>query len=339
MSPTIVLTGQHPQLALSDFALDRLPSVALRCAGREDPHDHVRSVTRSLRPLLSHGPDLLVVQGDTSSALGAALAGFTADVPVAHVEAGLRTHDPQLPWPEEEYRTAIDASADLLFAPTELAAANLHAEQVAGEILVTGNTSIDAVLEIEAQLPARRLRESRQRSVLVTCHRRENWNGGLESVAEALREIAAEDGVEIDVVPPPNPFVASRLRELLDGVENVDLLAPCSHLELVRRMRDADLVLSDSGGIQEEAPALGVPLLVLREKTERPEAVAAGAALLVGTNSDRIVGEARRLLRDPLAHTAMSRRIFPFGDGRAGPRIAAAIEQWLHERSLTRRLA
>jgi UDP-N-acetylglucosamine 2-epimerase (non-hydrolysing) len=227
----------------------------------------------------------------------------------------------------------------LLFAPTELAAANLRAEQVAGEILVTGNPSIDAVLEIEARLPERRLPESAHRSILVTCHRRESWNGGLESIAEALSALATNGEFGIDVVSPPNQFVAGRLPDLLAGVDNVNLLAACSHVELVRRMRDADLVLSDSGGIQEEAPALGVPLLVLREKTERPEAVEAGTALLVGTDSGLIVSEARRLLGDPHAHAAMSRRVFPFGDGSAGRRIAAAIGQWLHERSLTRRLA
>lgn len=198
--------------------------------------------------MLADRPDLLVVQGDTSSALGAALAGFTAGIPVAHVEAGLRTHDPLLPWPEEEYRTAIDAQARLLFAPTETAAANLRAEQVPGEIYVTGNTSIDAVLAIEGGLPAPEQRNSTLPKLLVTAHRRESWGEGLRSIAAALRELSND--AEIDFVLHPNPHLAAAMRELLDDAPNIHLLDPCGHLELVRRMSEADLILSDSGGIQ-----------------------------------------------------------------------------------------
>jgi len=283
-------------------------------------------------------PDLLVVQGDTSSALGAALAGFTAGIPVAHVEAGLRTHDPSLPWPEEEYRTAIDADADLLFAPTELAAANLRAEKVGGEIHVTGNSGIDALLGTVSRLPPPSLRDSRVRRLLVTCHRRESWQDGLGSIAAALAELAGQ-GVEADFILHPNPFVATSMRRLLNGVRGVRLIDPCGHEELLLRMRDADLVLSDSGGIQEEAPALGVALLILRGKTERPEGIAAGSSRLVGTDRGRIVSEVRRLLDDPAALAAMSRPVLPFGDGRAGPRIASIIMSWLQQRSLTRQLA
>jgi len=283
-------------------------------------------------------PDLLVVQGDTSSALGAALAGFTAGIPVAHVEAGLRTHDPSLPWPEEEYRTAIDADADLLFAPTELAAANLRAEKVGGEIHVTGNSGIDALLGTVSRLPPPSLRDSRVRRLLVTCHRRESWQDGLGSIAAALAELAGQ-GVEADFILHPNPFVATSMRRLLNGVRGVRLIDPCGHEELLLRMRDADLVLSDSGGIQEEAPALGVALLILRGKTERPEGIATGNSRLVGTDRGRIVAEVRRLLDDPAALAAMSRPVLPFGDGRAGPRIASIIMSWLQQRSLTRQLA
>ena len=283
-------------------------------------------------------PDLVVVQGDTSSALGAALAGFTAGIPVAHVEAGLRTHDPSLPWPEEEYRTAIDADADLLFAPTELAAANLRAEKVGGEIHVTGNSGIDALLGTVSRLPPPSLRDSRVRRLLVTCHRRESWQDGLGSIAAALAELAGQ-GVEADFILHPNPFVATSMRRLLNGVRGVRLIDPCGHEELLLRMRDADLVLSDSGGIQEEAPALGVALLILRGKTERPEGIAAGSSRLVGTDRGRIVSEVRRLLDDPAALAAMSRPVLPFGDGRAGPRIASIIMSWLQQRSVTRQLA
>ena len=288
--------------------------------------------------MLRDPPDLLMVQGDTSSALGAALAGFTAGVPVAHVEAGLRTHDLLLPWPEEEYRTAIDASADLQFAPTKTAARNLRAEQVPCKIHVTGNTSIDAVLEAEAGLSPVAKRGSGPPRLLVTCHRRESWGDGLASIAAALSELAADGTTHVDVVLHPNRHVAGKMRVLLAAAHRIALLAPCGHRELIQRMRDADLILSDSGGIQEEAPALGVPLLVLRDKTERPEGIAAGTSLLVGTDRSRIVAEARRLLGDPAARAAMSRRVYPFGDGQAAKRIAAIIADCIEQRSLTRRL-
>lgn len=331
LAPTLILTGQHAGLDPADFGLGGFPAERLDCPGEEDPHRHVGVVTTALLPVLADAPDLLVVQGDTSSALGAALGGFTAGVPVAHVEAGLRTHDPLLPWPEEEYRTAIDAQADLLFAPTEAAAANLRAEQAPGEILVTGNTSIDAVIALEATLPLPQPRRGALPRLLVTAHRRESWGEGLASIAAALRDLSIE--VTIDFVLHPNAHVAANMRELLGGLTNIGLLEPCSHHELIRRMRDADLVLSDSGGIQEEAPALGVPLLVLREKSERPEGLACGSAILVGTSAERIAGEARRLLRSPGALAAMRRRRFPYGDGKSGPRIAAIIEEWLKRRT------
>jgi UDP-N-acetylglucosamine 2-epimerase (non-hydrolysing) len=338
LTPALILTGQHPALDPGDFGLDHFARVLLRCPGEDDPHAHVAAVSRALLPKLGPAPDLLIVQGDTSSALGAALAGFTAGIAVAHVEAGLRTHDSLLPWPEEEYRTAIDADADLLFAPTDLAAANLRAEKVPGEIHVTGNSGIDALLDAASRLPPPTLRDRGRPRLLVTCHRRESWRDGLASIASALEELAAE-GADVEFLLHPNPFVAANMRGLLHGVPGIRLLDPCGHEELLYRMRDTDLMLSDSGGIQEEAPALGVPLLVLRAKTERPEGIAAGTSLLVGTDRRRIVAEARRLLDDPAARTAMSRPALPFGDGRAGPRIASIIMSWLQQRSLTRQLA
>ena len=206
---------------------------------------------RALAPGLDPAPDLLIVQGDTSSALGGALAGFAARVAVAHVEAGLRSHDPAMPWPEEGYRIAIDARADLLFAPTELAAANLRHERVPGAIFVTGNSGIDAVLKVTAELPAPILRDNAQPRLLVTCHRRENWDGGLASLASALVELAGEGLCSIDVLLHPNAHVSRRIRRLLGARRNISLLPPCGHRELVGRMRDCDLMMSDSGGVQE----------------------------------------------------------------------------------------
>ena len=333
--PTLIFTGQHPGLDPTGFGLNAFPRVDLGCPGHENPHSHVRAVTAALLPLLDCAPDLLVVQGDTSSALGGALAGFTAGIDVAHVEAGLRTHDPRLPWPEEEYRTAIDADATLLFAPTELAAENLRGENVPGEIHVTGNTSIDAVIAVERRLPPPMRVDSGVPNVLVTCHRRESWGEGLRSVAMAVRELAK--AAHVHFVLHPNPFVADQMRHLLKGAEAVSMVDPCGHEELIGRMRHADLIMSDSGGIQEEAPALGVPLLVLRDKTERPEAVSAGAALLVGTDAARIVSAARQALDDPATRAAMGRRVYPFGDGGAGPRIASIIADWLDQPASARR--
>ncbi len=330
VAPALVFTGQHPGLNAADLGLGGVPAARLGCPGQEDPHGHVRTVTAALLPRLADSPDLLIVQGDTSSALGAALAGFTARVPVAHVEAGLRTHDPLLPWPEEEYRVAIDAQAELLFAPTDVAAANLRAEEVPGKIHVTGNTSIDAVLAVEAGLPPRDAEVRALPRILVTAHRRESWGEGLQAIAAALRDLASD--AEIDFVLHPNPHVAASMRELLGGKPNIQLVEPCGHRELIDRMRGADLILSDSGGIQEEAPALGVPLLVLREKTERPEGIACGSARLVGTSAQRIVSETRLLFDDVPAMARMRERSFPYGDGDAAARIAEIVEQWIGRR-------
>ena len=260
-----------------------------------------------------------------------ALAGFLAGVPVAHVEAGLRTHDPALPWPEEEFRTAIDARAELLFAPTELSRAHLIDERVPGEIHVTGNTGIDALLSVAARMPPPEMRNGPPR-LLVTCHRRESWSEGLQSIASALLELACNQAVRIDFVLHPNSHVATTMSAMLDGCPAISLLAPCRHSELVHRMRGCDLILSDSGGMQEEAPALGVPLLVLRAKTERPEGIATGNMRLVGTDTGSIVRETQRLLADPSALAAMARPAFPYGDGQSGKRIAEAIDCWLAAR-------
>ena len=329
----MILSGQHADLDPADHGLDAFPVTRLDCPGVENPHLHVRSVAAALIKRLHQAPDLVIVQGDTSTALGGALAAFTAAIPVAHVEAGLRSHDVTMPWPEEEYRTAIDANADLLFAPTELAAANLRDENVPGAIFVTGNTGIDAVLRTTAELPSPALRDRAVPRLLVTCHRRENWGEGLRSVAAALRQLAADGKASIEVVLPPNSFVSRSLERLLRNCAGITLLAPCSQRGLVARMRDCDLMLSDSGGVQEEAAALGVPLLVLREKTERPEAIWSGNMRLIGTNTRRIVDAVRDLLADPGALAGMAEPRLPYGDGRAGERIAALIEQWLVSRA------
>lgn len=199
-----------------------------------------------------------------------------------------------------------------------------------GRVHITGNTGIDALLAVLDELPAAAPRDPASPSILLTCHRRESWGEGLANVSAAVREVASL--AHIDVIVPPNKHVAATLRRRLGDCPNVALLDPCGHRELVQRMRGCDLILSDSGGMQEEAPALGVPLLVLRDKTERPEGVATGNMRLVGTSVERIVRETRRLLSDPAARAAMSRVGFPYGDGKAAPRIADIIADWLDSR-------
>lgn len=325
----LILTGQHP-LRTAEHGLAAFECVDLDCPGSENPDCMVAQVARAVAPLLADRPDLLVVQGDTASALGGALAAFAAAVPVAHVEAGLRSFDAAMPWPEEEYRTSIDARAALLFAPTEISAANLEAEGVPGRILVTGNTGIDAVLAVAAKLPTPASARLGGFKLLVTCHRRESWGAGLQSIADALIALAASYPLAIDVVLHPNPAVAGTMRDLLSGRAGIRLLEPLAHADMVAAMQSCDILLSDSGGLQEEAPALGIPLLVLRDKTERPEGVASGNMLLVGTDSWRIIEHVVRLL-DPAVRAAMSRRAFPYGDGRSAERIAGHICDFLKE--------
>jgi UDP-N-acetylglucosamine 2-epimerase (non-hydrolysing) len=330
LKPRLILTGQHP-LSAAEHGLCSFERVALDCPGLSDPCDHAERVARTIAPLLSDRPALLIVQGDTSSALGGALAGFAAALPVAHVEAGLRSFDPSMPWPEEEFRTAIDARATLLFAPTEISAANLEAEGVPGRIFVTGNTGIDALLAVAGDRARPSEVQSKMR-LLVTCHRRESWGDGLRSIGEALLELAASYPLAIDLVLHPNPAVAQTMRNLLGGQASVRLIEPLGHAEMVEAMQHCDILLSDSGGMQEEAPALGVPLLVLREKTERPEGVASGNMLLVGTDRKRIIDNVVRLL-DPGVRAAMGRRAFPYGDGRSADRIAGHIADFLADES------
>jgi UDP-N-acetylglucosamine 2-epimerase (non-hydrolysing) len=319
------MTGQHAGLDPDNHGLGGFESVRLRCPGQADPNAHAVAVATRLADHLACQPQLVIVQGDTSSAYGGALAADALNIPLAHVEAGLRTHDLLQPWPEEEFRIAIDARADLLFAVTEQSAANLKAEGCRGEIHVTGNTGIDAVLA--AAEPAIKSPEPR---LLVTCHRRESWGEGLKSIAAALRMLAAD--ITVDFILHPNPNVADAMRGELSGVAGVRLNAPLSHTKLLAMMQSATLTLTDSGGMQEEAATLGAPLLVLRDKTERPEAIATGNMILVGTATARIVQEVRRLLADPAALAAMGRPAFPYGDGRSSPRIAAIIADWLGQR-------
>ncbi len=334
--PRLLVTGQHPGLELADHRLAEFDATPLHCAGQPDPMVHAELVRGALKRLLPMAPpELIVVQGDTSSALGGALAARDVGIGLAHVEAGLRSHDPAQPWPEEENRVAIDRISDLLLAPTDQNATNLRREKLGGDIEVTGNSGIDALAEIVGRLPVKRRRKwLRRRSLrlLVTCHRRENWGRGLDQLALALIELAGND-IASEVVLPPNPTVTERLIGLLGGHRLIRLAPPMSHPAMIEAMRRADVILSDSGGMQEEAPALGVPLLVLRDKTERPEGIASGTMLLVGTDARLIVAIVTRLRRNRAELDAMARPCLPFGDGHAAPRIAAHCIRFLEEES------
>jgi UDP-N-acetylglucosamine 2-epimerase (non-hydrolysing) len=278
-------------------------------------------------------PEMAIVQGDTTTTLCGALASFYARVPVAHVEAGLRTGDLQQPFPEELNRAVASRIATLHFAPTEGAAENLRREGIASGVFVTGNTGIDAVLYVRDRLERGELRAGNlfnapgKRLILVTAHRRESFGEGFDRICEALGKLA--DCKDVHVVYPvhPNPNVQSAVNRHLRSHSNITLIEPLDYVPFVDLMRRSYLILTDSGGIQEEGPSLGKPILVLREKTERPEAVAAGTVKLVGTDVARIVAEATRLLDDPREYERMSRIHNPYGDGRACERIEAALNQ------------
>jgi len=299
-------------------------------------------ILAGLEPVLrEEKPAMAIVQGDTTTTLCGALAAFYARIPVAHVEAGLRTHDMSQPFPEEMNRVLAARLTALHFAATEKAAENLRAEGVSpASISVTGNTGIDAVLFVRDGLERGALRgsdwpqlDSSKKLIVVTAHRRESFGSGFERICRALAKIADREDVQLVYPVHPNPNVQDPVQRYLAGHSHVRLIEPQSYVPFVDLMRRAYILITDSGGIQEEGPSLGKPILVLREKTERPEAVTAGTVKLVGTDEDRIVSEAARLLEDRGAYDQMSRVHNPYGDGRASERISALIHSFLDRNS------
>jgi UDP-N-acetylglucosamine 2-epimerase (non-hydrolysing) len=281
-------------------------------------------------------PDRVLVHGDTLTTMVATLAAYYRKIPVAHVEAGLRSGDIHHPWPEEVNRMVVSCIADKNFAPTQAAAdALLRENRHPGTIHITGNTVIDALLATKARIEAEPSlaagldaladRFAGKRIIAVTSHRRENFGGGMEQIALAIGEIAARPDVAVIFPVHPNPNVRGIMWDMLGGHANVALIDPLDYPHFVRLLDLCEIVLTDSGGVQEEAPSLGKPVLVMRETTERPEGVAAGTAKLVGTDKDRIVSEIFNLLDDSEAYAAMSRAHNPFGDGKSGERIARII--------------
>jgi UDP-N-acetylglucosamine 2-epimerase (non-hydrolysing) len=337
----VCVTAQHRQMldqVLQLFAIRPDVDLDLMRPG-QDLTEITANVLTGLRSVLHDlRPDLVLVHGDTTTTCAASLAAYYQRIPVGHVEAGLRTGNIYAPWPEEMNRRLTGRIAEWHFAPTEGARANLLREGVdADRITVTGNTVIDALLDVVRRLredPGLRARmegqfaflDSARRLILVTGHRRENFGDGFERICQSLATLAERADVQIVYPVHLNPNVQEPVRRLLGGKGNVHLIEPLDYLPFVALMDRADILITDSGGVQEEAPSLGKPVLVMRETTERPEAVEAGTVRLVGTDVTAIVREATRLLDDRSAYEAMSRAHNPYGDGLAAQRVLDFIK-------------
>ncbi|MER2022801.1 MULTISPECIES: non-hydrolyzing UDP-N-acetylglucosamine 2-epimerase [Stenotrophomonas] len=340
VEPIVVVTAQHRQML--DQVLDLFGITPDEDLDVMEPGQTLQGLFSKILMgmcdvIARHAPDLVLVHGDTSTTLASALAAFYNRVPVGHVEAGLRTGDIYAPWPEEGNRCLTAPLTSLHFAPTERARENLRRENIDdARIEVTGNTVIDALLQVTARIEADAalsaelaarfpfLDESKK-LVLVTGHRRENFGDGFEQICTALRELAERGDTQVVYPVHLNPNVQEPVKRLLADHPAISLIPPQDYLPFVYLMSRAHLLITDSGGVQEEAPSLGKPVLVMRDVTERPEAVEAGTVILVGTDAARIVGEATRLLDDPTAYARFSRIHNPYGNGTAAMQIAKRV--------------
>lgn len=332
----LVLTGQHRDLVrpiLDHFDLKAAHDLDVMLPNQALAEVTSRILHRFDQFLDLNRPDAVIGQGDTVSVLATSLAAFFRTIPFAHVEAGLRTGNRRLPFPEEMNRVLTTRLTDWHFAPTESARANLLAEGIEDSgIWVTGNTVIDALKSVIGAAPPQLPVQGDRGFVLITAHRRENHGEPMSQICEAIRILAARHP-HLDFVFPmhPNPMVRVTVYKYLNGLGNVQLIEPCDYPVFCWLMKKSRLILTDSGGVQEEAPALGKPVLILRGETERPEAVEIGSNRLVGTETADIVAETDRLLSDPEAYTRMSRAGSPYGDGRASERIIDVLHQRLSE--------
>lgn len=338
-TPVVCVSAQHRQML--DQVLEIAGIVPDHDLDLMKPDQTLDGLTAALLTQLGRvmdavQPARVIVQGDTATAMAGALAAYYRKLPVDHVEAGLRSGNIYHPWPEEVNRKIIGTIADMHFAPTDVSAGALIAEQVdPARVHVTGNTVIDALHWVSARIAADpslaggladlEARFAGKRIIGVTSHRRENFGGGMESIAAAIRQIAARDDVAVIFPVHLNPNVRAVMSERLGGLANVALIEPLDYPHFARLLALAEIMLTDSGGVQEEAPALGKPVLVMRETTERPEGVTAGTAKLVGTETTRIVTEIFNLLDDKAAYEQMARAHNPFGDGHAARRIVELL--------------
>ncbi len=338
----ICITGQHRDMldqVLALFGISPDHDLDIMRPGQDLAYVTQAVLLGMDKVINKEKPDRVLVHGDTTTTLAAALAAYYHRIPVGHVEAGLRTGNSYAPFPEEINRKLTDSIADIYFAPTKRAAANLAREGAhTNKIIVTGNTVIDALKHIVKRLhndekqrkalaSSFEMIDKNRRLILVTGHRRENFGNGFERICHALRNIAARGDVEIVYPVHLNPNVHKPVQTILSDTPNIHLIAPQDYLPFVYLMNRCDLVITDSGGIQEEAPSLGKPVLVMRDVTERPEALEAGTVKLVGTNTDMIVKETTLLLDDKAVYNAMSRSHNPYGDGKASDRIVKEIRR------------
>ena len=337
--PVVCVSAQHRQML--DQVLEIAGIVPDHDLDLMKPDQTLDGLTAALltglgRVMDLEQPDRVIVQGDTATAMAGALAAYSRKIPVGHVEAGLRSGNIYHPWPEEVNRKIIGTIADLHFAPTGVSAAALTAEQVdPARVHVTGNTVIDALHWVTERITAEpslanglaelEARFAGKRIIGVTTHRRENFGGGMEAIAEAIRQIAARPDVAVIFPVHLNPNVRAVMNGALEGLDNVAMIEPLDYPHFARLLGLAEIMLTDSGGVQEEAPALGKPVLVMRETTERPEGVTAGTARLVGTETSVIVTELFNLLDDKAAYESMARAHNPFGDGQSARRIVELL--------------
>ncbi|WP_051116264.1 non-hydrolyzing UDP-N-acetylglucosamine 2-epimerase [Amycolatopsis nigrescens] len=344
MRPVVVATGQHPEMvgqALAAFGRTADAGLTVDRRNGGQPELLAQLITALDGLAAQSPPDAVLVQGDTTTTLAGALTAFWRRIPVVHLEAGLRSFDMAAPFPEELNRRMVTQAAALHLAPTPEAAGNLRREGVSGDdILVTGNTSVDAIRAVTERAPTfadgalaevvEDATAGRHRLVLVTAHRRESWGEPLREVLRAVAELVTRHpGIRVVLPAHPNPEVRRLVHDTLGTEDRVLITEPLAYEELAAVLAASTLVLSDSGGIQEEAPTFGVPVLVLREVTERAEAVHAGCARLVGTDRELIVATASELLVDPAARVAMMSRGNPFGDGAAARRTEQAVARLL----------
>jgi UDP-N-acetylglucosamine 2-epimerase (non-hydrolysing) len=328
--PFIVSTGQHKEIlhsALASFGVKADFDLEIMQHGASLAQVHARALEGLDRLVTEHAPAAILGQGDTTTTLAASMVAFYRQIPFGHVEAGLRTESVRNPFPEEFNRRATGLTADLHFPPTLWSRDNLLREgKDPASVFVTGNTVVDAVLETSEAGEQTWFLEHPGRVIAMTTHRRENWGEPQREIARAaLRVVEAFPDTLLVVAMHPNPVVRESLLPILQGHERIRLIEPPDYSAFVKLMQRSSLIISDSGGVQEEAPAFGIPVLVLRETTERPEGVQAGTAKLVGTSEKRVFEEAYRLLSDEAAYREMANSVSPYGDGRASARIRYVV--------------